>query len=168
MGRGLNNTFPHEDFWGNANDTFNLIVGLQSPKFKVIVHKKAYDLQTLVGNCGGYIGLILGKFSKSLYPLSSFSIKNLIVDKQLLDCNQYIFYNISFIQVGQLWACLSCSELLMLNSKITSARKTNNTKTKFLWNIKDMTAITEIVTKLYKDPCTVMHINAIARQFIYD
>ena len=64
MGKGMNNTFPHEDFWGNANDSFNIMEALQSPKFKVILHKKAYDLQALVGNCGGYIGLILGKFKK--------------------------------------------------------------------------------------------------------
>ena len=40
--------------------TFNTNFHLKSSKFKVVMHKKAYDLQTLVGNCGGYIGLILG------------------------------------------------------------------------------------------------------------
>ena len=42
--------------------TFATNLALNSFKFKVIIHKKAYDLQTLVGNCGGYVGLILGKF----------------------------------------------------------------------------------------------------------
>ena len=41
--------------------TFSINLALQGDKFKVIIHKKAYDLQTLIGNCGGYIGLILGK-----------------------------------------------------------------------------------------------------------
>ena len=40
--------------------TFSINLALQGDKFKVIIHKKAYDLQTLIGNCGGYIGLILG------------------------------------------------------------------------------------------------------------
>ena len=53
--------FANSSFFRNTNDTFQIIIGLQSNKFKAIVHKKAYDLQTLIGNCGGYIGLILGK-----------------------------------------------------------------------------------------------------------
>ena len=43
------------------NDTFSICVGLMNSKFKLIAHKQAYDFQTLIGNCGGYIGLILGK-----------------------------------------------------------------------------------------------------------
>ena len=42
------------------NDTFSVNIVLLTKKFKLITHKKAYDLQTLIGNCGGYIGLILG------------------------------------------------------------------------------------------------------------
>ena len=42
------------------NDTVTILVYLPSPMFKIILHKKAYDLQALIGNCGGYIGLILG------------------------------------------------------------------------------------------------------------
>ena len=44
-----------------TNDTFSVAVGLMNSKFKLITHKQAYDFQTLIGNCGGYIGLILGK-----------------------------------------------------------------------------------------------------------
>ena len=44
----------------NKNDTFSIKFALMSKKFKLITHKRAYDLQTLIGNCGGYIGLILG------------------------------------------------------------------------------------------------------------
>ena len=44
-----------------ANDTFTIMGKVPINKFKAIVHKKAYDLQTLIGNCGGYIGLIVGK-----------------------------------------------------------------------------------------------------------
>ena len=44
----------------HSNDTFSINIALMSKKFKLITHKKAYDLQTLIGNCGGYIGLILG------------------------------------------------------------------------------------------------------------
>ena len=47
-------------FMNHSNDTFSINIALMSKKFKLITHKKAYDLQTLIGNCGGYIGLILG------------------------------------------------------------------------------------------------------------
>ena len=49
------------NLWVNDNNSFLLMANLQGDKFKAIVHKKAYDVQALIGNCGGYIGLILGK-----------------------------------------------------------------------------------------------------------
>ena len=46
----------------SMNNTFSIAFALMTSKFKLVTHKKAYDFQTLIGNCGGYIGLILGKF----------------------------------------------------------------------------------------------------------
>ena len=57
--KSTNDSFFNTDFIGN-NSTFKVAVFIQNNKFKVIFRKKAYDFQALVGNCGGYIGLILG------------------------------------------------------------------------------------------------------------
>ena len=43
-------------------DNFQLSIDMQISKIKVIEQKAAYELQTLIGNSGGYIGLLLGKY----------------------------------------------------------------------------------------------------------
>ena len=57
--------FEHVDLYHPVsdtfrNDTFLVKVDMKFSKFKVIEQKKAYELQTLMGNGGGYIGLLLG------------------------------------------------------------------------------------------------------------
>ena len=54
----------------NSNDTtykypippnsFQVMVVFPGSKFKVILHKAAYDFLSLIGNGGGYVGLFLG------------------------------------------------------------------------------------------------------------
>ena len=55
----------NEDEFANTsestNETFFFAAGVQSSRFKLIELKKAYDLQSLIGNSGGYIGLFLGE-----------------------------------------------------------------------------------------------------------
>ena len=67
--------------------TFATNLALNSFKFKVIIHKKAYDLQTLVGNCGGYIGLILGKLlnvsETGMILLSAINSRNFFLNYRL-------------------------------------------------------------------------------------
>ena len=55
MQYSINYNFP--EF---SDDFFVLNINFQSPTFKEIRHVRAYSTQTLVGNAGGYIGLLLG------------------------------------------------------------------------------------------------------------
>ena len=41
-------------------DSFKVSVEMRMSGIKVIEQKQAYDFQSLIGNCGGYIGLLLG------------------------------------------------------------------------------------------------------------
>ena len=43
-----------------SDDFFVLNINFQSPTFKEIKQVRAYSTQTLIGNAGGYIGLLLG------------------------------------------------------------------------------------------------------------
>ena len=42
-------------------DIFSIAPQIPVSRFKVIEQKQAYDLQNLIGNSGGYIGVFLGK-----------------------------------------------------------------------------------------------------------
>jgi hypothetical protein len=60
--------FDHVDKYITASamfpaDSFLVVVVIQTSRIKVIEQKRAYELQTLIGNSGGYIGLILGTYS---------------------------------------------------------------------------------------------------------
>ena len=57
----FNRTEIPEDLFWQFKDYFLLSLVIPSNRFKLIVHKKAYDFQNLIGNSGGYIGLFLGK-----------------------------------------------------------------------------------------------------------
>ena len=60
-------TYPSWGAGGNSSwDYFNLAAQMPLSKLKVTQQKQAYDLQNLIGNSGGYIGLILGKYIVSL------------------------------------------------------------------------------------------------------
>ena len=76
----INCIFP--DF---SDDFFVLNINFQSPTFKEIKQVRAYSTQTLVGNAGGYIGLLLGytireipMFLRYLYEhfMKKFNCKN--------------------------------------------------------------------------------------------
>ena len=59
--------FEHVDLYHPVSDivradSFLVTVDMKFSKFKVIEQKKAYELQTLMGNGGGYIGLLLGRY----------------------------------------------------------------------------------------------------------
>ena len=60
--------FDHADQYVRArlprlpSDSIKVAVRMQVSRIKLIEQKRAYDLQTLIGNCGGYIGLLLGKY----------------------------------------------------------------------------------------------------------
>jgi hypothetical protein len=58
-------SFENVDVYHSANDqfpddSFGVSVKLKMPRIKVIEQKPAYELTTLIGNSGGYIGLLLG------------------------------------------------------------------------------------------------------------
>jgi len=68
-----------------SDDFFVLNINFQSPTFKEIKQVRAYSTQTLVGNAGGYIGLLLGytireipMFLRYLYEhfMKKFNCKN--------------------------------------------------------------------------------------------
>ena len=50
-------------------DNFALAVDMQITKIKVIQQKRAYELQTLIGNSGGYIGVFLGTYYIHIHDL---------------------------------------------------------------------------------------------------
>ena len=59
--------FEHADQYVPASnwlpaDSIKVGVDMQVSRIKVIEQKRAYDLQTLIGNSGGYIGLLLGTY----------------------------------------------------------------------------------------------------------
>ena len=54
-----------------SNGSFLIATQLLSSRFKVIQHVQKYDLQSLIGNSGGYIGLFLGKISSN-YKINYF------------------------------------------------------------------------------------------------
>ena len=41
---------------------YDIMVLIPESKYKAIVHKQAYDITSLIGNSGGYIGLFLGNY----------------------------------------------------------------------------------------------------------
>ena len=49
------------------SEMFVFAAKISTDTFKIIVHKEAYDLQNLIGNSGGYIGLILGNIIQMFY-----------------------------------------------------------------------------------------------------
>ena len=53
------------DDYNNFLENGSFIISIQtlSNRFKVIQHVQKYDLQSLIGNSGGYIGLFLGKLN---------------------------------------------------------------------------------------------------------
>jgi hypothetical protein len=58
-------SFEHVDLYHPANDQFPadaimISVDMKISRIKVIEPKAAYELKTLIGNSGGYIGLLLG------------------------------------------------------------------------------------------------------------
>ena len=53
-------------FAGNRSDFFVVDVNFQSPSYKEIKQIRAYNLQSLVGNSGGYVGLFLGYTIKEI------------------------------------------------------------------------------------------------------
>ena len=70
-----------QDKWTNnetwmRNETWFYFTILTAAQSKIIRQEKAIDIQTLVGNAGGYIGLFLGKtitsYFKLLYKFESF------------------------------------------------------------------------------------------------
>ena len=61
-------TFENADLYHPASDMFPadkfiVSVDMKISRIKVIEQKPAYELQALVGNSGGYIGLLLGKIT---------------------------------------------------------------------------------------------------------
>jgi hypothetical protein len=59
--------FDHMDKYVSASevfpaDSFLVAVIMQASRIKVIEQKQAYELQTLIGSSGGYIGLVLGTY----------------------------------------------------------------------------------------------------------
>ena len=54
----VDNYLPPSDFF--PANSFSVWVNMQVSRIKVIEQKRAYELQTLIGNSGGYIGLLLG------------------------------------------------------------------------------------------------------------
>ena len=45
------------------NGSFIISIHILSNRFKVIQHVQKYDIQSLIGNSGGYIGLFLGNYN---------------------------------------------------------------------------------------------------------
>jgi hypothetical protein len=56
------------DDWFTA-DSFSVAVNMKVSRVKVIEQKRAYELQTLIGNTGGYIGLLLGIYYIHIHNL---------------------------------------------------------------------------------------------------
>jgi hypothetical protein len=57
--------FEYQETYSPSNsyiDVFSTAVQMPFSKLKVIEQKQAYDIQNLIGNSGGYIGLFLGKY----------------------------------------------------------------------------------------------------------
>ena len=50
-----------ETYPKSSTDNFWIAAQMPISGFKLTEQKQAYDLQNLIGNSGGYIGLILGK-----------------------------------------------------------------------------------------------------------
>jgi hypothetical protein len=48
-------------------DSFVVSVEMRVSGIKVIEQKRAYDFQSLIGNCGSYIGLLLGNYYINIY-----------------------------------------------------------------------------------------------------
>ena len=48
------------NFTENMSEFFVVSLDFQSPNYKEIKQIRAYNVQSLVGNSGGYIGLFLG------------------------------------------------------------------------------------------------------------
>jgi len=48
-------------------EAFFITVMVKSSRFKVVILKQAYDIESFIGNSGGYIGLFLGMLYKKLY-----------------------------------------------------------------------------------------------------
>ena len=65
-------------FKGNSDDFHILNVNFKSPVFKEIKQVRAYNIQTLIGNAGGYIGLFLGYTIKELPKLLQFIVNKII------------------------------------------------------------------------------------------
>ena len=65
-------------FKGNSDDFHTLNVNFKSPVFKEIKQVRAYNIQTLIGNAGGYIGLFLGYTIKELPKLLQFIVNKII------------------------------------------------------------------------------------------
>ena len=58
----MDNYLSAEDYEDDLlpSDSFWVVVDMRVSRVKVIEQKRAYELQTLIGNIGGYIGLLLG------------------------------------------------------------------------------------------------------------
>ena len=63
---------------GNSDDFFVLHVNFKSHVFKEIKQIRAYNVQALIGNAGGYIGLFLGYTIKELPKLFQYVINKII------------------------------------------------------------------------------------------
>ena len=63
----------YTSFW--TTDSVFIWAEIQFSKFKVIEHKRAYGIQSLIGNTGGYVGLFLGRYSMCNNKLCLVSIK---------------------------------------------------------------------------------------------
>ena len=67
VGSCMMNVVEHIDKYVPASnfvpaDSFVVSVEMRMSGIKVIEQKRAYDFQSLIGNCGGYIGLLLGNY----------------------------------------------------------------------------------------------------------
>ena len=66
-----NDRYPGASFW--------VWVNMKTSRVKVIEQKRAYELQTLVGNSGGFIGLLLGTCYFDIHTIYTLCIKTLII-----------------------------------------------------------------------------------------
>ena len=62
-------TFTYDEHDKKGNDKFSILIEYPS-QYKEVVMVRAVDLQTVIGNAGGYIGLFLGKISWMLLKLT--------------------------------------------------------------------------------------------------
>ena len=58
--------YKEVDYNLNGSDWFHFYVGFPG-RFEEVVMVKAVDIQTAIGNAGGYIGLFLGKIAFDPY-----------------------------------------------------------------------------------------------------